>query len=226
MKQLAQLQKYIIPVVAIAVGLVLGLGIGQLQLKKEQKIFQDRMKESSKKLTFIQKKMTDEKNEATASLGQQCQGEMDKLQNEKKALSSQLAKLKGQKKDLETRIEAKNKEMEDLITNNKKDLQDAGKKYDQIVQHGKDLERDLKKVKGEKDTLQAQLKKTNQKLSSCEVNNANLCVIGGELVKAYKNKGITTAILEKEPLTQIKKVELEQLTQKYRENIEQLKINK
>jgi hypothetical protein len=63
-------------------------------------------------------------------------------------------------------------------------------------------------------------------LSSCEESNASLCIIGEELVKAYKNKGITTAILEKEPLTQIKKVELEQLAQKYKENIEQLKIKK
>jgi hypothetical protein len=45
-------------------------------------------------------------------------------------------------------------------------------------------------------------------------------------VKAYKNKGIGAAILEKEPLTQIKKVELEQLTQKYKEEIEKLRITK
>ena len=45
-------------------------------------------------------------------------------------------------------------------------------------------------------------------------------------MKAYKNKGVKDAILEKEPLTQIKKVELEQLAQKYKEEIEQQKIKK
>jgi hypothetical protein len=84
----------------------------------------------------------------------------------------------------------------------------------------------VKKIKGEKDALKAQLKKTTTKLSSCEANNANLCIIGDELVKAYNNKGIGAAILEKEPLTQIKKVELEQLTQKYKEEIEKLRITK
>jgi chromosome segregation ATPase len=225
-EKMAQLQKIIIPIVAIVIGLSIGLGVGQYQLKKEQKLSQDRMKEANKKIAFIQKKMTDEKDEATTSLGQQCQSDLDKMQNEKKALGAQLTKLKEQKKDLDAKIEAKVKEAEELTARNKKELQEAGKKYDQVSQHNKDLERDLKKVKGEKDALQAQLKKTTQKLSSCEANNANLCIIGEELVKAYKNKGVKDAILEKEPLTQIKKVELEQLAQKYKENIEQLKIKK
>jgi len=224
MDKISQLKKVIIPVVALLIGLSIGLGVGHLQLKKEQKIFQDKIKESGKKMAFIQKKMAEEKDEATASLGQKCQSDTDKLQNDKKALSAQLAKLKEQKKDLDAKIEIKNKETEDLIAKNKKDLQETGKKYDQAIQQNKDLERNLKKVNGEKDNLQAQLKKTTKELKSCKENNAALCVIGEELVKAYKNKGITTAILEKEPLTQIKKVELEQLTQKYKENIEQLKI--
>jgi len=226
MKQIPQLQKIFIPIVAVVIGLVIGLGVGQLQMKKEQKISQDRMKEASKKIAFIQKKMEEEKTEATASVEQKCQSDLDKLQNEKKALSGQLVKLKEQARNLEAKIEAKIKEADELTAKNKKELQEAGKKYDQASQRNKDLERDLKKVKGEKDALQAQLKKTTQNLKNCEVNNANLCIIGEELVKAYKNKGVKDAILEKEPLTQIKKVELEQLAQKYKEEIEQQKIKK
>ena len=63
MKQIPQLQKIIIPIVAVVIGLVIGLGIGQLQMKKEQKISQDRMKEASKKIAFIQKKMEEENSE-------------------------------------------------------------------------------------------------------------------------------------------------------------------
>ena len=226
MKQIPQLQKIIIPIVAIVIGLMIGLGIGQLQMKKEQKISQDRMKEASKKIAFIQKKMEEEKTEATASVEQKCQSDLDKLLNEKKALGEQLVKLKEQFRNLEANLEVKFKEANELIAKNKKELQDEGKKYDQAAKQNKDLERDLKKVKGEKDALVAQLKKTKQNVSSCEENNANLCIIGEELVKAYRNKGVKDALLEKEPLTQIKKVELEQLAQKYREEIEQQKIKK
>jgi chromosome segregation ATPase len=226
MKQIPQLQKIIIPIVAVVIGLIIGLGVGQLQMKKEQKISQDRMKEANRKMTFIQKKMEEEKTEATASVEQKYQSDLDKLNNEKKALGGQLVKLKEQARNLEEKIESKIKETDELTAKNKKELQEAGKKYDQAAQHNKDLERDLKKIKGEKDTLQSQLKKTTQNLSSCEASNASLCIIGEELVKAYKNKGVKDAILEKEPLTQIKKVELEQLAQKYKEEIEQQKIKK
>jgi len=226
MKQIPQFQKIIIPIVAILIGLIIGLGIGHLQMQKEQKIFQDKIKEANKKVAFIQKKMEEEKTEATASLEQKCQSDLDKLLNEKKALGEQLVKLKEQTRNLEAKIEAKIKEADELTAKNKKELQDAGKKYDQASQRNKDLERDLKKVKGEKDALQVQLKKTTQSLDSCQINNAKLCIIGEELVKSYRNKGVKDAILEKEPLTQIKKVELEQLAQKYKEEIEQQKIKK
>jgi len=226
-KQMAQLQKIIIPVVAILIGLFIGLAVGHYQLKKEQKISQDRMKEANKKITFIQKRMEDEKTEATSSVEQKCQSDLDKLLNEKKALvSGQVVKLKEEVRSLEAKIEAKIKEADELAAKNKKELQEAGEKYDQAANHNKDLERDLKKMKGEKDALQARLKKTTQNLSNCGVNNANLCIIVDELIKAYRNKGVKDAILEKEPLTQIKKVEAEQLTQKYREEMEQQKIKK
>jgi hypothetical protein len=51
-------------------------------------------------------------------------------------------------------------------------------------------------------------------------------MIAGDLVKKYKNKGIGAAILEKEPLTQIRKVELEQFVRDYGEEIERLKVKK
>lgn len=225
-KQMAQLQKIIIPIVAVLIGLFIGLGVGHYQLTKEQKVSQDRMKEANKKIAFIQKKMADEKTEATSSIEQKCQNDLDKLLNEKKASDGQLVKLKEQYRNLEANLEVKFKEAKELIAKNTKELQDAEKKYDQAAKRNKDLERDLKKVKGEKDALLAQLKKTKQNVSSCEESNANLCIIGEELVQAYRNKGVKDALLEKEPLTQIKKVEMEKLAQKYREEIEQQKIRK
>ena len=229
MKNLSELKRFIIPAVALIVGLLIGLSVGLLQLKSQEKVFQIKMKESNKKTALIQKRMDDEKTEANAaaaSIEQNYRGEIEKLQNENKALGGQLAKSKEQFRVLETNVEAKAKEVEALIVKNKKELQEALEKNHQTTQLNKELALALKKIKTDKDTLQAQLKKSTKELSSCMVNNANLCVIGSELVQAYKNKGITTAILEKEPITQIKKVELEQLTEKYKDEIEQLKIKK
>jgi len=241
MKQHPPLQKIIIPIVALMVGLIIGLGVGlvvgQFQVKKEQKVFESKMKEASKKIAFLQKKMAEEKAEATVSTDQRCQNDLDKLESERKALEIQLGKLKEQARNVEAELreqvrslEAKIKQIDEASTKTKKELQEEKQKYAQASQNKNDLEREQEKTKAEKralqQTLQAELERTIQNLGRCEVNNAKLCLIAEEIVKAYQDKGIGATLLGKEPLTQIKKVELEQLTQKYREEIEKQKIKK
>jgi chromosome segregation ATPase len=276
MKQMARLQKIIIPAVTLMIGLIIGLGVGQFQIKKEQEVLQDKMKEASKKMAFIQRKMADEKNEATVSIEQRCQNDLDRLENEKKALGAQLVKLKEQARTLEAKkeaemkeqahnleakikqaeealtrtqkelheerqrhaqasaqasqqarsLEAKIKQAEEALTRTQKELQEERQKYVQSSEHNKDLERQRERIVREKQALQAELERTIQNLGRCGVNNANLCIIAEELVKAYQDKGIGAAILGKEPLTQIKKVELEQLAETYRQEIEKQKIKK
>ncbi|HVO65469.1 MAG TPA: hypothetical protein VMT12_03210 [Syntrophales bacterium] len=222
MLQLSKLKKIIIPAAALLVGLTVGLGIGQFQVKKEQRISQEKIKEAGKKIAYIQKKMADEKNEATVSLEKKCQEDIEKLQNEKKALGGQVGKLKEQMQNLETKI----KESDESYAKTKKELQETERKYAKAAQHNKELDRDLKKVTGEREYLQSELKKTTKALGNCKSNNAELCVIAEDLVKKYRNKGVGASLLEKEPLLQVKKIELEQITQKYQEEIEQLKIKK
>lgn len=218
--------KYIVPVIAVLIGLLIGLGAGQLRINKERKIAQDKLKEAGRKIAYIQKKTADEKAEATIATEQKCRSDLDLFQNEKKTLEGQLEKL-----SQKTRFqEAKVKEAEETAAGTKKELQEAGKKYAQLAaqsaQNKKDMEHELKKITNEKSALQNELKKTMSNLGHCEKNNAELCIIAQEVVKKYRNKGIGTVILEKEPLTQIKKVDLERLTQKYLGDIEQQKIRK
>jgi chromosome segregation ATPase len=196
--------------------------VGQVQINKEQKICQDRIKEANKKVAFFQKKMAEDKTEAMAALEQseqKCRVELDKLQltlrNERKSLTGQVRALKEQAQKLEMQAKASAEEL-------------AGKKKElrEMERNNKELEQGLKKTTGEKQALQTELKKTTQDLAHCASNNAELCIIAEELLTKYRNKGVGAAILEREPLFQVKKVELEQLTQKYREEIEQQKISK
>ena len=214
-------KKHIIPAVALAIGLIIGLGVGYVQIKKEQNICQDRIKEANKKVAFFQKKMAEDKSEAMASLEQseqKCRSELDKLQltlrNERKTLTGQLGALKDQAQKLE--IQAKT--LSEESTRTKKELRE-------MERNNKELEQGLKKTTGEKQALQTELKKTTQNLAHCASNNADLCIIADELLTKYHNKGVGAALLEREPLLQVKKVELEQLMQKYREEIEQQKIS-
>ncbi len=210
-------------IVVLVIGLVLGLGIGHMQVRQEQKISQDKMKEVNRKIAYVQKKMTEEKNEATDSMEQQCQGDMDKLQNEKKGLAGQMGKLNDQiqKMDIKLRESAEasartKKESDEAAVRAKKELHDMDLKSQEQE----------KKAAGEKQALQAELKKTNQALGQCASNNAGLCNIADGLLKKYRNKGLGSILRENEPLTQLGKIELEHLNQQYVEEIQKLKIRK
>lgn len=216
------IQKLTIPAVAMAAGLLIGLGVGQMQVSKEQKICQDKIKEKDKKIAFIQKKLTEEKAAATSSLEQACRDDMNKLQTALQGEKKKAGTLNGQVKTLTEQVQkldVRVKAADETTVRTKQELQEAQR-------NNKELDHELKKTTSEKQALQADLKKTTRELGTCTSNNADLATIAGELVKKYKDKGIGAAILEKEPLTQVKKVELEQLTSQYEEEIEQKKINK
>ncbi len=211
-----------VPAATLAVGLLVGLGVGQFQVAGEQKSCQDKLKEKDRKISFIQRKMTEEKAEATGSIEQKCRDDGDRLQaalqGEKKragALSAQVSALTGQVQQLDAGIKA----ADAALAKTKQNLQETQR-------HNQDLDRDLKKTAGEKQNLQAELKRTTRELGTCTSNNADLAIISQELVRKYKDKGFGSVILEKEPLTQVRKVELEQLTSQYQEEIDQKRITK
>ncbi len=226
MKRLSWLIKIIIPVVALAIGLIIGLSVSHIQIKKEQKVFQDKIREANRKIALTQKRMTEEKNSATVSIEQQYREEMDELLNQKKALGGQLGKLREQVQTLEMKV----RESDEAFARSKKESDEASarskKEILEMERNNRDLDDKLKKISGEKQALEAELKKTTRNLEQCASNNAELCIIAEELVKKYRNKGLGTVLMEKEPLTQIKKAELEQFIRKYHEEIEQHKIKK
>ncbi len=216
----------LIPVAALVIGLVIGLGIGHMQFKKEQKISQDKIKEAAKKIAFIQKKMAEEKNEETASIENHYHGDLEKLQNEKKGLAAQFGNLKDQIQKMDMKI----RESVEASAKTKKESDEAAvrakKELNEMERNIQELDNKLRKITGEKQALQTELNKTTQSLGQCASDNAELCSISWELLKKYRNKGFGTILADKEPLTQIGKVKLEQLTQQYEEEIQKLKIKK
>jgi len=229
--------KKLLPViVALALGLGIGLVISHLRVSTEQKIFDARIKEADRKIAYMQKQVDDARTEAastTASIQQQCKGDEDKLarfEGENNALGVQLRKLKNQLQDMETKA----RESEEAWAHTKKESDEISartkKELREMERYNRDLEIEVKKITDEKQTLQAQLnaelKKTTRDLVRCVSNNAELCIIADELLKKYRDKGLGAVLIEKEPLTEFRKIELEQLTQKYKEEIYKLRMEK
>ena len=229
------LQRIVIPVLALLIGLISGLVYSHVQIKKEQDVCQNRIRESDRKIAYIQKKGVEEKSQATASLEQQFQDDLKQisdLKREKKNLAGQAGRLKEQAQNLEFRLKgadeafARVKKLENKLRDADEASARTKKELQETAHKSKGLEQELKKMAAEKQAFETALTKTTRTLGSCRANNAKLCTLAEELINKYKNKGFLSVLAEKEPLTQINKVELEQLTQKYQEEIRQQKINK
>lgn len=219
--------RIIIPAICLAAGLAIGLGIGGVRIKKEEQIFQGKIKEANRKIAFMQKKTAEEKTDAATFIEEQCQNNLNRLEDEKKALAGELGTIKGQMQ----KTEAKAREADELLSNTRKDLQAAqqsknalSQQLEKSMQGVQALREEMKKSEGEKQTAQAGLKKTTQDIERCKADNARLCIIAQDILNRYRRKGLGAVLMGAEPLTQIKKVELEELINKYQDEIEKQKI--
>lgn len=64
-------------------------------------------------------------------------------------------------------------------------------------------------------TLQQQLEQSGERERGCVAKNARLAQIGSELLERYRDKGMWDAFRNAEPLTQLRRVEFENLLQEY-----------
>ncbi|WP_235001275.1 DNA repair protein [Nitrosovibrio sp. Nv4] len=129
----------------------------------------------------------------------------DETESHKRSAASAAAKAFRLEKD----IDAANNEKTELRLR----LDEAAKQNEELSVRRQQLEQDLK------DTAN-RLAKQNEHRKLCEANNGELYRIGRELVDWYADKGPLSAILEAEPFTRMKSVEMENLLESYREKLE------
>lgn len=91
--------------------------------------------------------------------------------------------------------------------------------YQQLQQQLVRFDQEQKTAQTEKEALQSHLKVVGQQQERCLAHNAEMARVASEVLNAYGDKGVFSALLEKEPLTGIKKVEVEHLIQDYRRDI-------
>ena len=89
-----------------------------------------------------------------------------------------------------------------------------------FVQNKSDFEKKISIKEGENSELRSKLGEVEHNLESCSEKNARLCVIAEKVLDKYENKSAFSSILQKEPLLQFEKVELENYVEEYRDRIE------
>jgi len=138
--------------------------------------------------------------------------ERDVAQAENVKLKSELEeinrKLAGVRKSSEAAL-AKSQESNAALNDN---LQQTGQK--------------LRQAESEKNQLQDMVNGQAELIQSCESKNTNLVQVNRELLDRYQKKGFFDALLQREPLTQLKRVEIENVVQEYQDQIDQMEFKR
>ncbi|WON75050.1 DNA repair protein [Nitrosospira sp. Is2] len=171
---------------------------------KDQKRERQALRRMQQQLTEVQQQKSAAEQETTA-LEEALKKTYNEVEMHKRSTGSAVAKAR----ELEKDIEAANMEKIELRAR----LDEAAKQNQAVSAQRDQLEQDLKNTG-------SVLAKENEQRKLCEANNSELYRIGRQLVEWYGNKGAFNAILEAEPFTRMKGVEMENLLENYREKLE------
>jgi chromosome segregation ATPase len=137
-----------------------------------------------------------------------------------KMLTTELETVRKEKSDLEARqsqSEASLQKTQFALESTRKNLTGMTQQY-QVAQH------DIKEGDAQRKELLANLASKGKQVIACQEKNAKLHEFGLQLVKIYDKPGTYEAILRTEPFSQIKRVELENILQDYRDKLDEQRI--
>lgn len=105
-------------------------------------------------------------------------------------------------------------------------LQDTQQRLKRVVTKYKDLVTVLRKSEERLALLDASAGQEGVRLKQCIKDNHALYTTTQTLVEKYEDKGVLDAFLQHEPITQLKRVEIETLGEFYRDQAEQYKFHR
>ncbi|MHB8621738.1 MAG: hypothetical protein ACYC9J_01515 [Sulfuricaulis sp.] len=80
---------------------------------------------------------------------------------------------------------------------------------------------DLQQTESQKTQLQTTVVNQAHLIESCTDKNVTMVLINRALLRRYANKGCYDALLQREPLTQLERVQIENVVQEYQDQIDQ-----
>jgi chromosome segregation ATPase len=223
----------------LIIGLSLGLGLGYFKLHRERKSYERKIQGLQEKADLLQKRYAEQKALETNLLrgkslaeGQKrsVQMEMQRLEEEKKVVLEEKARLAEQGKALQmklTQVELSLKDAREGASRFRAEMDKAEKTHLKALE---DQRKQLAQAQGEKQRMESEfktaLREKEQALGRCISHNQKLSATARELLTRYENKGVLGSVFQNEPFTQIRKVEMENLIEEYRSKIEEGTLEK
>lgn len=107
----------------------------------------------------------------------------------------------------------------------KKTLADLQQRFDTLTTREQDEAGRLQAASNDNLRLQGELKVSRAATQTCEQKNLTLYRYGRELLGRYENKGVWDALAASEPFTQLKRVEIENVLEEYRDKLDAQKLS-
>lgn len=209
------------------------LGYSYKQLKNEHQALDDEYRKLERRAELIHKRYEEERARVSALTRSKLvlEGEMRQAREQAASLTEQIenlkiqiANVKKEKKNAEGQLEKKYNDLVAEKSNLEKSLEDAKNKLSELKNTINEKDTTIKDLELNLAEVHSDLEMQTSKFERCLSNNSDLCDIASDLMEKYKNKGIGSALLQKEPFTQVEKIKIEQLMQEYSEKIEKEKV--
>ncbi|RTL52757.1 MAG: hypothetical protein EKK46_10440 [Rhodocyclaceae bacterium] len=172
----------------------------------------DDKKDSAKRLQQMLRKVEQEK----AQLSQQKTAAENGLKEAQDKLEASQRKASG----LGAKATALGRELEAL----KADQEKLSAKLAETEKQLADTMATLRSTEAAKRDLEATGERQRDTITTCEGKNVKLYRYGTELLQAYQGKGCASSLLQSEPLTGLKRVEIENLVEDYRDKLDEQKV--
>lgn len=161
-------------------------------------------------------------------LTRRLQQKISALEQENSQLVQEKSQLEGQLNHAKQSIELANRKgssLDKALKVAESDKAELAEKLVKTEQKLAETAETLRLIQETKNQLDANLSTRNQELSACTTKNESLHRLGVELIKQYQEKSCLSSVLQKEPLTQLKSAEVENMVDEYREKLDQELVN-
>ena len=139
-----------------------------------------------------------------------------KLQEEKQAAEAKEAEIKAKEKDL-----AKNKKKLDKLQST---LELWQTEYEKLKKQLAATRTELALARNESEFHKTLFETQTGNFKTCERHNKELVQVGFDLLNAYEGKSVSDALKQNDPFFGLKQVEIENLVQEYRHQLEDLSL--
>lgn len=174
-------------------------------MEQEKAVLASEKNSLSGQVESLNKQVSDVKN-SSASVSRKKDARVVALENE-------LLAVKESNLSLSSKLQATQSSLEELTAKYQTSLQSLQASVEQGDEYKMKFQESVSNV-----SRQSQL------IEMCEKKNMALYDLNVEILDRYRNKGVWSALLQAEPFTQIKKVEINNILQEYKEKLDDQKM--